>query len=222
MKFHVARDGQQLGVFLEYELRAKLQSGELLASDLYWTDGMSAWQSLGSAGHLTAAVNPYAPPSVDVARPVSAGPNELASLGERLAAVLLDTLVAMACAIPLFIGLPMLDSSSGNSTAGVVLVAAGGLGLLALIIFNLVLLCTKGQTIGKKWLNIRIADYETNGNPGFVKVCLLRGFVNGIIGAVPILGHVYSLVDICFIFRDDRRCIHDLIAGTHVVRGTLP
>ena len=31
-------------------------------------------------------------------------------------------------------------------------------------------------------------------------------------------GGLFSIVDICFIFRDDRRCIHDLIAGTQVVK----
>ncbi|MEA2700447.1 MAG: hypothetical protein QOI66_4718, partial [Myxococcales bacterium] len=46
---------------------------------------------------------------------------------------------------------------------------------------------------------------------------LLRGVVNGIISAIPYLGGLYALVDALFIFRDDRRCIHDLIAGTRVI-----
>ncbi|MDZ4287913.1 MAG: RDD family protein [Prosthecobacter sp.] len=224
MKYNVARDGQQVGVFLEYEIRAKIQSGELLTSDLYWTEGMADWQSLGSAGHLTGAVNPYAPPSVDVSRPMEVGGAriELAGLGERLGAVMLESLVAIVCVIPLGIGIAIMDEPNANTMLGGGLAAVGGLALLALMIYNLVLLATKGQTIGKKWLNIRIADFETNGNPGFVKAFLLRSFVNGVIGAIPLVGPLYSITDICFIFRDDRRCIHDLIAGTHVVKGTLP
>ena len=52
----------------------------------------------------------------------------------------------------------------------------------------------------------------TNG--GFVPNVLMRSFLNSLIGMVPF----YSLVDVLFIFRDDQRCIHDMIAGTKVVK----
>jgi uncharacterized RDD family membrane protein YckC len=68
-------------------------------------------------------------------------------------------------------------------------------------------------------MDIRIVSFDDESNPGFVKAFLLRVFVNGLIGAVPFVGFVYSLVDIFFIFRDDRRCLHDLIAGTKVVKA---
>jgi uncharacterized RDD family membrane protein YckC len=96
--------------------------------------------------------------------------------------------------------------------------AVAGIYVLGLMIYNLVRLSTHGQTLGKQWMSIRIASYEDDSNAGFVKAVLLRGFVNGLIGAVPLLGMFYSLTDIGFIFRDDHRCIHDLIAGTHVVK----
>jgi uncharacterized RDD family membrane protein YckC len=44
---------------------------------------------------------------------------------------------------------------------------------------------------------------------------LLRGVVNGLLSIIPL----YGLVDALFIFREDKRCLHDLIAGTIVVRG---
>ena len=33
------------------------------------------------------------------------------------------------------------------------------------------------------------------------------------------LGFVFLLVDFCFIFREDARCLHDLSAGTKVVKA---
>ncbi len=50
-----------------------------------------------------------------------------------------------------------------------------------------------------------------------MKTLLLRAIVNGMIGMVPYVGGIYGLIDSLFIFREDRRCVHDLIAGTKVV-----
>jgi hypothetical protein len=35
---------------------------------------------------------------------------------------------------------------------------------------------------------------------------------------VPYLGAIFHMVDCLTIFREDRRCLHDHIAGTRVVR----
>lgn len=60
-------------------------------------------------------------------------------------------------------------------------------------------------------------DINTGMPADFVHCFLLRLFVNGLIAAIPCVGLIYSIVDICFIFREDRRCIHDLLAQTCVV-----
>ena len=50
----------------------------------------------------------------------------------------------------------------------------------------------------------------------FVHAVALRGFVNGLIGgAIPI----YPLVDPLFIFGEEHRCLHGLIASTKVVEA---
>ena len=86
---------------------------------------------------------------------------------------------------------------------------------IGLFVLQCVLLTQSGQTIGKKALRIRIVKVDTGENGGFVPNVLLRMIVNGIISWVTC--GVYGIVDTLFIFREDRRCIHDLIAGTHVV-----
>ena len=53
---------------------------------------------------------------------------------------------------------------------------------------------------------------DTGENGGFVPK-VLRLIVNGLLGIISL----YGLVDILFIFRGDRPCIHDMIAGTQVV-----
>jgi uncharacterized RDD family membrane protein YckC len=158
-------------------------------------------------------LNPFAAPRAELEAGASVQEAQLAERGTRLVAVLLDAAVALPLVL---IWVLTLVAFKGNETATMVGMVIMVLGVLALAVYQLVLLTTKGQTLGKRWMKVRIATLD-GGNPGFVKAVLLRGFVNGLICGVPYLGMVYSLVDILFIFREDRRCIHDLIAGTRVV-----
>ncbi len=226
MNYHIARNGQQLGVFADHEISNKLASGELSGGDLAWAEGMAEWKPLGSINSLMggapaipAAVNPYAAPLSQIQPINRSGSAELASLGQRLAASLLEGLIAMPGMILVGVGMASMDPETAAMTPnGGIMAAVGGIYILVWVIYNLVRLTTHGQTIGKKLMGIRIASMEGDTNPGFVKAVLLRGLVNGVIGAIPLLGFFYSVTDICFIFREDRRCIHDLIAGTHVVK----
>ncbi len=237
MAYHIARDNQQLGVFEEAELKSKLAAGEVLNTDLAWTEGMAQWKPLGEV--LNAAVpsadaaNPYAPPVAQTyAAPKTSGGAELASLGQRLGAAVVDGLIFFAAYLPIIlaIGIAAAMSAAAGEEApdpaslqpNFALFGLGGALILALIVVNIVLLAKRGQTIGKRILAIRIVAAENDENPGWVKTIILRSVVNGIISSVPILGGIYALVDICFIFREDRRCIHDLIAGTRVVQGQPP
>jgi uncharacterized RDD family membrane protein YckC len=108
------------------------------------------------------------------------------------------------------------EDSPDAKAGGVVIVLLGG---LILGIIQLVLLTTQGQTIGKRIVSVRIVCNDTGENPGFLKAVLLRAIVNGLIAAIPGVGAFYSLVDILFIFGNERRCIHDMIAGTRVVEA---
>jgi len=93
--------------------------------------------------------------------------------------------------------------------------ALGFFVLLALGIYQIFLLTTRGQTIGKQTMRIKIVVADDGENGGFVKNVLLREILNSLIGLLPF----YSIVDVLFIFRGDQRCIHDLIAGTRVVNA---
>ena len=229
-QYHIARDSQQLGVFSDQDIQSGLASGSILSTDLLWTEGQADWQPVSTkfaSGRQALAVqpgayNPYAAPQANVISPSMNPSMQLASLGQRLGAAVLDGVVGFAVVgIPYIFAIANMAGNKGGSdlspaaTGGFVV---AGIAFLGLMIYNLVLLSTKGQTLGKKWLDIRIVSHPDCQNAGFVKAVLLRGVVNGIIGAIPLLGLLYSITDICFIFREDHRCIHDLIGGTHVVK----
>jgi uncharacterized RDD family membrane protein YckC len=133
---------------------------------------------------------------------------DLAGRWMRLGTSILDGLIL---GLPIALG----SSASGSGDAGVALAAVGGLVTLALAVVQIWLLTRDGQTIAMKLTAIRIVKHDTGLNGGFVPNVLMRGLVNGLLGIIPF----YGLVDALFIFRDDRRCVHDLIAGTSVVRA---
>ena len=171
--------------------------------------------------------SPYSPPKANLEGGVAqAGVMPLATAGSRLAAVLIDGLLFLPAGIVGGIVSFMMKPTPGQPppTMGAVsmlLAALAGLYVLGLAIYQIVQLSTRGQTIGKKAMKVRIVKLD-GSQPGFVHAVLLRAVVNALPSMIPLVGGVYGLVDILFIFRADRRCIHDLIASTRVVMAEAP
>ena len=132
---------------------------------------------------------------------------QLATRWQRLLAWLADVLII---AFPYGVG----ALESAPMPLRVLCVAA----LLALLIIQIAMVSRHGQTIGKLILRIRIVRKDTLQNGGFVVNVLKRGLLNGLLSLVP----GYFLVDSLFIFREDHRCVHDMIAGTCVIQDDAP
>jgi len=72
-----------------------------------------------------------------------------------------------------------------------------------------------GKTIGKHIIKIKIVDYDLFGPPTWWMM-IKRYIIFGIF-IVLSLGIVF-IVDVCFvIFREDKRALHDIFAGTAVI-----
>ncbi len=211
-------DGKEYGPVSEVKIVEWIAGGRANLQTKARRSNETEWKSLGEFPEFGTRPVPAAtePPSV-----VPAAGLVLASRWLRLGAALLDSIIGGLLIAP---GMVMLITAGVFATpnapnpalllAGFVTISAAVVLLLGIQIY---LLVTRGQTMGKKLLGIKIVSLEDGSNPGFVKVFLLRIFINGLIGAVPFVGIFYSLADCLFIFRDDRRCLHDLIAGTKVV-----
>ncbi len=134
---------------------------------------------------------------------------QLASRGKRLAAAFLDGMVIYFVTFCLTL---FLEKWNYINSPLIVLIAQIVVNIAVFLLIHGYFLKTKGQTIGKKLAAIRIADL--NGNvPSFATLILRRYLSGGLLMLIPFIG----LLDILFIFRADRRCLHDLIAGTKVV-----
>jgi uncharacterized RDD family membrane protein YckC len=170
--------------------------------------------------------NPYAPPASDVNSAVAPPPaeGELALRGTRFVAQMLDGLLYGVVLIPAFvIGVRAGAFSAGDRLALYRTFTAGSIGMisglcwLALLAFQAYLISTTGQSLGKRWLRIKIV--KRDGAPvNFISGVLLRHWLFFGLQQVPGMNLVAGLIDPLFIFREDRRCIHDMIAGTKVVQ----
>lgn len=140
----------------------------------------------------------------------------VADLGKRFLAAMADSLAGMVVMGP---GLAMILYKPNNPDPLLVLVGLGLLfvGFVALLVAQLWLLIQRSQSLGKYFLNIQIHDYESGERADFVHCFLMRAVVSGLIGGIPCIGPIYSIVDIFFIFGEDHRCLHDKLANTYVV-----
>ncbi len=145
---------------------------------------------------------------------------EKATRMNRLLAQLIDGAVSLICLIPLIpmmFSLIITQSHDNPLDSPIELLFGIGLSVILLIIlggYQLYILTMSGQTIGKRMMKIKIIKSDTGENPGFVIAVLLRSLVPSLINSVV---GIFSIVDYCFIFREDRRCIHDLLASTDVI-----
>mgnify|MGYP000983087137 CR=1 FL=1 len=91
------------------------------------------------------------------------------------------------------------------------------IGQITFLGVNGYLLVKHGQTIGKKLAQTRIIRVSDGTIPPLSTLFGLRVFPISLASQIPIVGSILMLADCLFIFRTDKRCLHDLIAGTKVV-----
>ena len=171
--------------------------------------------------------NPYAPPQAEVRDAPAAPPTKgtLATRTLRLAGAIVDSVASAVFVVPflMFTG-DWTAAISGELSYGTI-----SLGSFALFTaMHGYLLATRGQTIGKWLVGTRIVRADNDEVPTLARTLSLRygaraiglpmtlvAFVLALVIAYPLI--VVGLIDIALIFRRDRRCLHDLIAGTKVV-----
>jgi uncharacterized RDD family membrane protein YckC len=220
MQIHVAKQGKQSGPYAVEQVQEMVRNGLLASTDLGWHDAMKEWAPLHTIPELG-----LPPPTgagglnldLTASGPAIGGGGPPADRVKRLVAVIIDGLIYGV----LFWGVFGASMAAGFGMGAFPAMGVGVLGfgvvLLGYLTVQGYLLTTRGQTLGKIAMGIRIVRFEDGGNPGFVKAVLLRAVLWFVIGWIPVIGFLITLVDILFIFRDDQRCLHDHVAGTYVV-----
>ena len=215
MEIVINRAGEILGPYSEAEVKQMVEAGTIALTDLGRHAGISDWMPVGVLV-APAEAEPDQPPELPSPNTRRAHDTNLAGRGARLGAVLIDILAGTVSLLPGYVVL-RIWSDETTDTVGIILCIAGFGALLAL---QLVWLTTRGQTIGKRILGVRIVKNSDGSKAGFLHAVVYRAITPALIANIPIVGPFFWLVDSCFIFSQDRRCVHDLIASTRVVKAS--
>jgi len=167
--------------------------------------------------------NPYRTPRAALADTHTSSDEALANRGTRLGAAIIDTIMLLIVFVPLmyFGGYLQAVREAGASgiqpPRGLVFMwTAIGFGLFVLV--HGFPLNATGQTWGQRMLGIKITDLDSS-KPPLARLLGLRFLPMQIVATIPLVGGVLALINVLFIFRNDRRCVHGLIAGTKVVNA---
>ncbi|HEX7815300.1 RDD family protein [Dyella sp.] len=169
-------------------------------------------------------VNPYAAPQtqVDDLAGFSAADLEArkASRSRRLSATLIDAVMLCVVVLSVFCLALMSSYSSGakrdDHFALFILILLVLLLLIAIV--NCVLLHKYGQTMGKRMLGIKVV--RSNGDRASLgRIIGLRFLPVSLLGRIPLIGLLLTLVDCLMIFGNERRCLHDVFADTIVIQA---
>jgi len=230
-------DGKEYGPVTVGNVIEWIRDGRANLATKAKRDRDDEWKTLGDFTEFSSRAPEPAtlpPPVTDEPEsmtPVIAGDPEAASRWLRLPAALIDGVLKTLCYLPISIPLVrtiFVEAISGEQrsfseitelTSNIVnehlAQALPFLGGLLLIQFFL--LASRGQTIGKWLLRLRIVRHDDSSAAGWYRAFLLRANLPFMIEQIPVFGFIFWVVDSTFIFRADRRCLHDHIAGTKVI-----
>lgn len=169
---------------------------------------------------MTMTYDPYSAPTTEVVEmELLAEPPALVKASRliRLVAAIVDGtcmfLIGMVLGMGLFVATGFDEAIADSTWFSVVL----SLTVPPLwLVLNLPFLRRRGQTLGKLLCRIRIVR-EDGTRGGLGQIAFKRYAPMWLIGLVPCLGPIASLVDPLMIFRESKQCLHDQIAETIVV-----
>lgn len=165
--------------------------------------------------------NPYAPPLAPLDRPPLVLP--LAPLGLRAVARIVDLVVQYGPVAVTVVVVEVVMATDGPFAVltGALVGVLGALVALGVLVGQCWMLWTRSQSLGKRLLGLRIV--RTDGRPAdpamvvFVRtlgVAFLKSMGNGLFCGLPVL----SVFDLAFLLGQERRALHDYLAGTVVIR----
>ena len=241
----IGGDEKEYGPASVAQVRAWVAAGRANLRTKARATGSEEWRALGDFPEFggPGEVPPLLPPRIPTAHAAGASATATNSAsvpidrGTRTGAALINAGIYFACLMPGSLmmsrklmeenpelakgGFPRLEDIDLTGFRDAVIWAWAG--LLAAMFVQALLIGFRGQNIGKMLVGARVVRAADDGPVGFFRGAILRFMVPVMIMMVlnilfP-LGLLFVAVDYAFMFRADGRCLHDLMAGTKVVRA---
>ena len=166
--------------------------------------------------------NPYAPPSADV-EVESALESELAGRWARLGGAMIDGIILLVAVFAVIIPTGYWERAMADELTMMDNATMFVLYMAFYLLINGYTLATRGQSVGKIVARTRIVSYTDGRLLPLWKIFVVRYLSVSLLGAIPVIGFILTLVNILLIFGNEKRCGHDYIAGTRVVKAdSLP
>ncbi len=166
--------------------------------------------------------NPYQTPAADISSSESpATGTELASRWFRLFAAIIDGLVLMLFILPLQFYMGIYDGFPDHMVEPdfMTTLLFAGAGLLVYVAINAYTLQRNGQTIGKLICKIKIVRTDFS-QATLGRIIFVRYLPMTLITQIPMVGvFIGGLIDPLLIFRKSKKCLHDNIADTVVIKA---
>jgi uncharacterized RDD family membrane protein YckC len=110
-------------------------------------------------------------------------------MGMRLLARIIDGLLTAAVSVPLAFAFGLIDTSSSDSSASFSITGADYLktvllGLVITGIYEVTMLATRGATLGKMAVGVRVAMFDTGGIPT-LQAALTRWSIPAVASIIP-------------------------------------
>lgn len=236
----VGGDGKEYGPVSTEQVRVWIAAGRANLRTQARAAGSEEWRTLGDFAEFGGPeagppVLPGAAPAT-IGAAVAATAQPLLDRGSRTGAALINAAFYFFCIMPASVamsrrlvaqnpdlargGFPRIDSIDlSGFREGLTWV---WIGLLSAMFVQCLLLGFRGQNLGKLLVGGRVVRVD-GSRAGFLRAAVLRFMLPVMfimfLNIIFPLGFFFLAVDYGFMFRADGRCLHDLIAGTKVVRA---
>lgn len=143
----------------------------------------------------------------------------LAGRGRRLFATLIDVIVTPIVGIAIMLVTGILENAEAYASTEQTVARVLLLAVSSYFVVNGWLLFSRSQSLGKSLLGIMIVDNNSGEPASFWKLILLRLWALPLIYLLVIPATaIIPVLDQAFIFGKSRRCLHDYLCGTKVVK----